>query len=180
MAETANIRSLEAIESFRSKLIVYLRQAENSVNEIEEEVRDVRQWLQHEGLVHWKREVQRRKRKLEDAKQLLMQARMSPMRDTTSSEKLAVDKAQRHFDEAAETLQALKAWNRKFDHEAAPLIKEAGKFSTTLSTEMPKAAAYLKAVVKTLGEYAETRLGDKPLDTAALDAKGAATGKETS
>jgi hypothetical protein len=165
MVESANIRSVEAIESFRAKLIVYLKRAENTVEEISEEVGRIRYWLQHDGLVHWKREAQRRKRKLEDAQQLLMAARLSPMRETTSSERLAVEKAKRIYDEASEKLQAFRYWNRHFDQHAAPLIKEIDKFSTTLTTEMPMATAYLKNIVRTLSEYAETTVGEADMDS---------------
>lgn len=160
MAESANIRSIEAIEAFRSKLIVYSHRAENTIDEVSEELKRLRQWLQHDGPTFWKREAQQRKRKLDDAQHLLFGARLSPARESTSSERLAVDKAKRRYDEAADKLQALRMWNSKFDHAAAPLIKELGKFSTTLDAEMPKATAHLKQVVTTLSEYAETTMND--------------------
>jgi hypothetical protein len=169
MVESANIRSIQAIESFRSRMIIYLRRAENTVEEISDEVSRVRQWLQHDGLVYWRRQADLRKRKLEDAQQLLAAARLSAWRESTSSERIAVEKAQRDYDEAAEKLAALRSWNRHFEQRAAPLIKEIGKFSTTLSTEMPKATAYLKSVVKNLSEYAETGMHPSETRTAPVE-----------
>ena len=63
----ANITSLEALDSFRSSLIVFLTKARRSLDEAGEEVRRTRQWVQHDQRTHWEGEFRRRTKQLEQA-----------------------------------------------------------------------------------------------------------------
>ena len=164
MPDSANIHSLEAIEAFRAKLIVYARRAGNTVDEVSDEVRRLRLWIQQDGPLHWKRETLRRKRKLEEAQQALLAARISALRETTSSERLAVDRARRRYEEAMEKLQAFKRWNHQFDRQVSPLVKEVGKLMNTLTIELPKATAHLAGVVWMLSDYAERHPGRNAME----------------
>jgi len=154
MVEAAHVRSIEALEAFRAKLIVYLQRAGNAVDEVNEEVTRTRLWLQNEGRTRWEGATRRLRRKLEDAQQALMAARMSTLRQSSSSERVAVEKAKRACEHAEQKLLRVKQWNREFDNRVDPLIKELGKFSTVLETDMPRAAAALGGVIKTLDAYA--------------------------
>ena len=76
MAEKAQITSVEAIESFRAKLIVFLGQARPVLEEIGNEVVQTRLWLQNEQRTFWEHQLRLRGRRLEEAKQELFNAKV--------------------------------------------------------------------------------------------------------
>ena len=60
MSERAQVRSVEAIESFRAKLIVFMTKARTDVEEVSDEVQRVRVWLESDRRTHWDRECRKR------------------------------------------------------------------------------------------------------------------------
>ena len=65
MANEAKVRSLDALESWRSSLIVFMTKARRAVDQAGEEVRRARNWVQTEQRLHWETELRKRTRKLE-------------------------------------------------------------------------------------------------------------------
>ena len=180
MATRAKVTSVDALEMFRSQLIVYLSKARPAMEEISSDVARIRTWLEHDQRIYWEKEVRRRMKKLEDAQQALFSAEISNLREAMMVEKMAVHKARRALDEADEKLKIVKKWTREYGHRVDPLAKQLEKLHTLLVTEMPKAVTYLGETVKTLHDYAEISkpLADKPLPAvvneqaaAAADAK---------
>src|SRR5271156_2813035 len=118
MAIQAKITSTEALESFRASLIVFLTKARRSLDDAGDDVRRTRQWLQHDQRVHWEGEFRRRTKRLEQAQQELMSARLGASSNQQSALMLrqaAVAKAQRELVEVEEKLRKLKAWNQNYD-----------------------------------------------------------------
>jgi len=148
----ANITSLEALDSFRSSLIVFLTKARRSLDEAGEEVRRTRQWVQHDQRTHWEGEFRRRTKQLEQAQQELMSARMA---GGNESAKMARTKAQRDLGEVEQKLRKLKAWGQNFDTAADPVVKRMESLRHSLN-ELPNAIAYLVNVQKTLEAYAQS------------------------
>jgi prefoldin subunit 5 len=157
MATQAKVTSTEALESFRASLIVFLTKARRSLDESSDEVRRVRQWVQHDQRTHWEGEFRRRTKKLEQAQQELMSARLgasSNQQSALMARQMAVAKAQREIAEAETKLKKLKGWSQNYDTCADPIIKRMDKLRQSLN-ELPKAIAYLVNVQKTLEAYAE-------------------------
>jgi chromosome segregation ATPase len=155
MANQANITSTEALESFRACLIVFLTKARRALDEVSEEVRRTRHWLQNDQRTHWEGELRRRKKKLEQAEQELMSARLSTHQEATMmARQMAVVKAQRDIGEVEGKLRKLKSWNQNYDSSADPLVKQMERLRQLLN-DLPKAIAYLAAAQKTLDAYAE-------------------------
>src|SRR5580698_6006985 len=94
MAGQAQITSVEAIEAFRSQLVVYLAQMRPALEEIGGEVVRTRAWLEDDRKRYWTQEMRKRSRKLEDAKQELFTASLSKMGEITSFQQMAVQRAQ--------------------------------------------------------------------------------------
>ena len=155
----ANVTSTEAIAAFRSALVVYLSKAKPVLEDACDEVARMRIWLQSSQRVHWENEVRKRTRILENAQQALFSQSIGSLRDPGMAEKMAVTKAKRALVEADEKLQAVKRWNREFDHLAAPMVKQFESLRTTLANDMPKAATQLGQIVKTLDAYANVSPG---------------------
>lgn len=159
MATQANIRSVEAIELFRAALIVFVSQARPALEEVSGEGLQMRLWLENDQRRFWENERRVRSKKLEQAQQELFSARLSQFQDSASLQIMAVHRAQQAVREAEEKLVRLKRWDRELENRAAPLLKEIEQLHGFLTSEMPKAIAYLSQVVKTLDAYAEAGAG---------------------
>jgi hypothetical protein len=153
--QRAHVTSVEALESFRTSLILYVSKARPTVEEVSAEVLRTRLWLENEQRMHWESQVRRRAKALEQAEQALSSARMSNLGDASSTERMAVRKARQALEEAEAKLKLLKYWSREFDGRVEPLVKQLEKLHTVLSNDMLQANAYLAQAINTLAAYAE-------------------------
>jgi hypothetical protein len=155
MAERAQVTSVEAIEAFRASLIVYLAKARAAVDEISSELLRARAWLQNDRFQAWEHEQRQRGRKLEEAKSELFTARLSNLQEASAIQFMAVQRAERAVREAETKMALIKKWDRDLENQSEPLLKQANQLQTFLTTEMPRAVAYLAQVVRTLEAYAD-------------------------
>jgi hypothetical protein len=157
MAQRAHVTSVDAIESFRSQLIIYLSKARPALEEVSADVLRMKLWLQNDQRLNWESQVRRRSKDLEEAQQALFSSRISILKAEGSAEQLAVHRAKRALDEAQNKLRILKNWNREFDNRVDPLVKQTEKLHTVLTNDMAQAVAYLGEAIKSLQAYAEMR-----------------------
>jgi len=154
MAGKAQITSVEAIESFRAKLIVFLGQARPVLEEVGNEMSRMRLWLEDEQRRFWETELRRRERRLEEAKQELFNATLSHLQTgTTALLHMTVQRAQRAVREAEAKLKLLKRWASELDNRVAPLMKQTEQLHGFLATDMTRAIAYLDQTLKALDAY---------------------------
>jgi hypothetical protein len=153
--QTAHVTSVEALEAFRTSLLLYVSKARPTVEEVSSDVLRTRLWLENDQRMHWETQVRRRAKALEQAEQALSSARISNLREASTSEQMAVRKAKHALEEAEAKLKVLKYWNREFENRAEPLVKQLEKLHTVLSTDMLQANAYLSQAIDTLSAYAE-------------------------
>lgn len=154
MSDQAHVSSVDALESFRSSLIVYVSKARPALEEISADVMRTRLWLEGEQRTHWENEVRRRTRALQEAQQALFSARLSTFRKETSAELMTVQRTKRAFDDAETKLKVIRKWNRDFDNRAGPLLKQMEKLQTVLAHDMPQAVAFLTQAIDALHAYA--------------------------
>jgi hypothetical protein len=159
MSERAHVRSVQAIESFRAQLILYLGKARAAVEEVSEELVRTRSWLENEQRTRWEGECRRRERLLDEAQQELFSAKLSRVQTQTAAQVLAVEKARRALRQAEEKRDAVKRWTREFGNRAEPLGKQVEQLLTFLSTDMGKGVAYLGFVIQALEAYASVQPG---------------------
>jgi len=159
MATQAKITSVEAIALFRAALIVFTSQARPALEEVSSDVMRARLWLENDQWRHWENELRQRNKKLEQAQSELMTARMSDFQETTSLQQMTVRRARQTVEEAEGKLKSLKRWDRELDNRAAPMLKEVEQLHSILTSEMPKAIAYLGQVVRALDAYADAGAG---------------------
>ena len=136
MPERAHVTSVDALEAFRSSLIVYLSKARPTLDEVQAEVVRTRIWLQDDQRTHWENESRRRTRALQEAQAALFSAKLSRFRESSSVEQLMVHRAKRSFDEAEDKLRVIKKWNRDFDNRVEPLVKQMEKLHSVLGHDM--------------------------------------------
>jgi hypothetical protein len=169
MAEQAKVTSVDAIEAFRSNLIVFLSKARPTLEEISGDVLRTRQWLENDQRSHWDKEMRIRHRDLEQAQGELFSARLSRLQQPTAAQYMAVRRAQDAVREAEEKQKLLKKWKRELENRTEPMVKLVDQLHGFLNSEMLKAVEYLGEVVGTLQAYAETRsrpANAKPVESA--------------
>ncbi len=157
MPEQARVTSLEALESFRSHLIVYLTQVRPLLEEVSAGVVRTRMWLENDQRTHWENQIRRRSKELQEAQQALFSAKLGSLKQGSSAEYLLVQRAKRQLEDADDKLRTLKRWNRDYDGRVLPLVKQTEKLQTVLANDMVKAVAYLTQAIGTLASYAETK-----------------------
>ncbi len=153
MAERAQVTSVEAIEAFRARLIVYLTKTRAAVEEASAEVSRTRQWLEVDQRRYWEDQLRIRRKKLERAQDELSSARLSTLQDATGAQQMAVRKAREAVHEAEAKLNMLKKWAHELENRAEPLLRQTIHLQHALNNDLPKAIAYLAQAVKTLDEY---------------------------
>ncbi len=159
MAGQAKITSVEALESFRAKLIIFLAQARSVLEEVSNEMSRTRQWLQNDQRTHWEHELRRRERRLEEARQELFNSTLSAIQaGTTALLQLAVQRAQRAVLETETKLGSLKRWDHELDDRAAPLMRQIEQLQGFLGTDMTRAVAFLDQALKALEAYQKVGL----------------------
>jgi hypothetical protein len=158
MATEAKVRSLDALESFRSSLIVFLTKARRSVDQVGEEMKRTRAWLMNEQRVHWMEQVRKCARKLDQVNGELMTARLSSFQDNISGQQQAVRKAKVALQHAEEKLATVKRWNRDFDRMADPLARKLETLRHFLEHVMPEGVSQIGQLHRLLESYTDTAL----------------------
>jgi hypothetical protein len=156
MPDRAHVTSVDALESFRAKLIVYLTKARPALEDVAADVGRMRSWLENDQRSLWERELRLRARKLEEAQAALFSAKLSTFREAGSVEQMMVHRAKRALEEADAKMRTVKQWNKVFDNRVDPLVKQMEKLHTVLAHDMVQAVAYLTQAIGTLDEYAGT------------------------
>lgn len=185
MVERAKVRSVEALEQFRTSLVIYLEKAGAALDEVGEEVMRTRNWIQADRRTHWERERNRRRHVLEQKEQELFSARLSGFRDDLSLQQMAVTRARRAVEEAVEKLRCVRRWSQQYDSRVTPLHRRTEQLRHTLIQDMGRGVHWLTQAVKTLEAYAELKPAggastDKPASQPAEPTAPIAAAKEVS
>jgi len=155
MADRAQVTSVEAVESFRADLIVFLTRARAVLEEASDDVMRTRLWVQNDQRRVWEGETRVRGRKLEEARSELFSAQLSQFNESTALHLMTVQRAERAAREAEAKLALLKKWDRDLENRTDPLIRMVNQLHSFLTTDMGQAVAYLGQVVRSLEAYAD-------------------------
>jgi len=160
MEERAHITSVEALESFRASLIVYLAKARPALEEVTTEMQRLRTWLEHDHRVECERIKRRQMIKLEQARQALASAQYSNPQGGADEERMAVRRARHAMEETEMKLRKAKVWSRDFDSQVDPLTRQLDHLLNLLTTDLKKGAASLARTIRTLSDYTGSPLPD--------------------
>ncbi len=156
MADQARISNLDAIESFRTALIIFISKTRQSLETAQDAVKKTRSWLQLEQPAYWSAQIKLRQKKLDQAQQELMSARLSEFVDTPSMQQMAVRKARAALEEAQAKLLRTKTWARDYDRTVDPLARKLDSFRDFIENDLALAVAHLVEIQKILDAYNET------------------------
>lgn len=153
MDRQAKVTSVDALAAFRSSLVQYLTSAGSAVDEVRDEVRRTRIWIQHDQRSYWEGKMKRLRKQLEQAEAELFTSRLSAMTSQSAARQMAVTRLRRQVRETEEKLKLLKKWNRNYDSLVEPLTKKLDGLQQILANDMPKAVAYLRQAEESLDAY---------------------------
>ena len=176
MSNQAKITSVEALDSLRAGLIIFLGKARRSLDDAGDELRRMRAWLQHDMRTKWESEVRRCARVLEAAEQELFSAKLSSLRDNIAQQQMAVRKAKHDLARAEEKLRHTKTWARNYEGISDPLAKRLEGLRQYLDFDLPKGISHIVQIQRTLDAYAETMV---PADAPPADATRSSSGDAT-
>jgi len=176
MPDRAKVTSLEAIESFRAKLIIYRDKAGHVLDEVSDDVTRTRLWLQSDRIAYWQNQIRTRHRELEQRQQELFAAQLSGLLEASQVQQASVQKARHALRDAEARLQLVKQWNRQYDQRVEPLGRQVEKFRHNLGTDLGRAVAWMNELLKTLSDYVELshKAASSPPSSAAEDSATAA------
>jgi hypothetical protein len=149
MADRAQIRSVDALEAFRLRLIQYVEKATHVIDEVGSDMKRTRAWLEHQ--------VRVRHRALEEAQHAAFSAKLSQLRASSDIQQVTVQRARKAFREAEEKLRCVKVWCRRYQSEVEPHGRDVERLRTVLEQDLQKGAAHLDRLGAVLSEYLSPR-----------------------
>ena len=173
MSTQARVTSLDALEAFRSNLILYLQKSRRAVDDVGDEVRRTRVWLQTDRRIYWEHEIRRRAKVLDQAQQELMTSRLTGHKEALLVRQSVVHKAERALRESEDKLRCIKHWTREYDSLADPALKRLESLRAFLDLDMPKAVAFLANTQKILEDYSQGMTPASPAPGGAAPAEAA-------
>jgi hypothetical protein len=186
MPQTAKVTSIDAIDSFKASLIVYIEKAGCILDDLSDDVVRTRIWLQSDRQLHWKNQTRQRTHELAQAEQELLTARLSGMQEAIKARQMTVNKARLALREAEDRLARVKQWMRQFESQVESRAKLVAQLRHSLAHDMRKGVAFLEGAATTLAAYAELApnsplLPPLPSDAPDTDApKNSAAGPQAS
>lgn len=149
----AHVANLEALERFRSSLVLFVERAHFVLDEIGEEVKRARLWVQTEQRTKLGQEMKRRERELEMLEQELFTARLSDLAQKKTGAQMQVNRKRRELREIEAALRRLAAWSRNFDSTIETEARKVEKLRHLLDTDTARAILFLAEAVRQLSAY---------------------------
>lgn len=161
-ATNARVTSIDALDDFRAKLLVYCARARRLLDDVNDEVVRTRVWLQSDRLPYWKKQVWLKQKKLAAADQELMTARLSDMPEAVQARRIVVNKCKAALRETEARFERVKKWVKHYGSAVEPKAKVVIQMRQVVDHELRKAIAFLEQAASTLAAYAEIRKVGQP------------------
>jgi chromosome segregation ATPase len=149
----AHVTNLESLERFRSSLVLFLERTHLVLDEVSEEVKRTRIWLQTEQRLKLGQEMKRRERELDLLEAELFSARLSDLAQKKSGAQMQVNQKRREIREIEDTLRKLSGWLRSYDSTVETEAKKVEKLRHHLDTDMIRAVTFLTEAIRQLDAY---------------------------
>ena len=156
MSGSAQVRSTEAIESFRGALEKFESRSQDALETLAAELRRASLWLEHECPAYWKKQAKLAEDEVHQTKLDLERCLIFPIageRPACREEKAALKKARLRVEYCREKGERVKHWNRQLQHELFEYEGRVGHLKRLLETDLPVAQAKLQQIVRRLDEY---------------------------
>lgn len=162
MADKANVTNVEALDRFRTSLMLYMEKASASLNEVGEEVKRTRDWLQNEQRLNLDREMKRKKKDLEMIEAEYFSARLSDLAQKKTGIQMQIRKKKQEIRELEDKMRAVQAWTRHFDSKVVVEARKVEKLQGYIDNDMARAVQFLNEAAKALHDYSSNIDGPPP------------------
>lgn len=157
MSKVAKVQNIEVLKEFRLALLAFAEKATNAVGEADAEVQRVTSWVENEQSTFWASEGRKRQAAVNKAKEDLRfkQLFKSPSggKASTVDEEKALASAMRKLAEAEQKMAAVKKWSRQLNKEGHMYRGSVQRLATTVSVDVPNAAAKINRMLIALDAY---------------------------
>jgi methyl-accepting chemotaxis protein len=151
----ANLTSIEELDAFRSASVLYQERSLQALDAVTDHVARARSWLTSTQLPHWKSEVKRRARLLDQAEQELLQARLSEFKRDLAPQQINVRRARAALESAEEKLRTTARWIQDFDAEISTPARRIAKLREDIHRTLERSRSTLESMRDALVAYAE-------------------------
>ena len=162
MAERANVTDVDVLERFRTSLMLFIEKSSASINEVSEEVKRTRSWLQSEQRLNLEREMKRKQKELEQIEGEYFSARLSDLSQKKTGIQMQIRKKKQEMRDIEARMKAVQAWTRHFDSRVEVEARKVDKLQNVLDTEMTRAVHFLNEAAKALHDYSSNIEGPPP------------------
>jgi hypothetical protein len=156
-SESADVRSIDAIDRFRVSVVEFIDAGRVSITEADSDLDRNIIWLERERAPHWTRQIRKRQELVTRAKSDLyrkqMQSGANDGRASVVDEKVALQRAVRRLEEAQSKLTATRKWTRKLEQQRVTFKAALSSFSVTVDHDLPHAVGLLKKITENLESY---------------------------
>lgn len=153
MADKANVQNVDALERFRSSLVIFVEKAGVVLDEVSEEVKRTRIWLQSEQKLVLGHVMKRKQKELEMIQQEIFTARLSKLANVKTGHQMMLKNKRREIQEVEKKMRAVSAWLKNFDSSVETEARKIEKLRHFIDTDMIKALQFLAESVKNLRAY---------------------------
>lgn len=167
MADTADVRSLEAILVVRNALSAFEEEARNALMDVDFEIRRVREWLSNEQRLYWTAEIRRWEQNLARAKGELMRKRLARFLDRkpdTSQEEKAVKFAENRLEECHHKLETTRRWATAFLRDMQEYHSQAQPLVDMLEQDVVRGLSRLDRMMDAIEAYTQVAPPPRPYD----------------
>ena len=171
MADRARVTSIEAIEAFRNRLVLFRDRAARILDEVSEHLLRTRNWLENDCPELHHQELRRLRRQLEQKQQELFSARLSPFQETAPAEQAAIHRLRRAIEDLEQKLRRVRSWQQQFEPRIQTQARQIEKLRHHLDQDLGRALNFLTEALRSLAAYAELH----PAPPAAAPSEPAAT-----
>jgi hypothetical protein len=155
---TARVDDIDVLKMFRAQLFKFSEAANVALGDAESEIHRTINWLDNEQQQYWVGEHRKRLGKLAQAKEALRMKKVfagpAGTKQSCVDEEKAVQKAIKMVGEAEQKIAAVKSWGRRLQKELLMYKGQTQRFATSVSVDIPLAAAVLGNMIVRLESYA--------------------------
>lgn len=156
MSDSANVRSIEALQRFRGTLIEVQHALIAALEEIDAQCRRFLQWLEQEAPAYWRAEIRKAYDAVAEARVALDRCRMNRVAGHEAScieERKALERARQRLEFCRQQLERTRRWHIAARREADEFHGRLGMLRQAVESDIPTAAAVLQKTISLLEEY---------------------------
>lgn len=161
MSESANVKSIDAIQQFAAAVVQFREEAKICTTRIEMEIGKVIGWLERDRPGFWKRESEHCDRRFAEARVSLHKCRMrrvGDFRPTCFEEQKMVQHCKQQLEFARKQIGVIKRWSVSARQEADEYHGRAAQLIQTLERDLPALIVLLQQSVNRLDSYNKVQL----------------------